>query len=326
MRRRIVLGLGALAVAAPLVAFAQPQRKVPRVGLLTSETLSSESTRIEAVRAGLLEHGYVEGANIAIEIRSANGNYDRLPNLAAELAGRQVDVIVAFGSKAVAAARHATTTTPIVDPIMGDPVAGGLSSSLARPGGNVTGSVAFTIEATAKGLEFLREAVPRISRVAMLVNPANAGSISVNVPMVRTAANALKLELQVLEVRNADEIRQAFATMTPRRIEAVVVATDTLLRANASEIAALAAKQRLPSAGSREFVAAGGLIGYGVDSLALYRRAGHFVDAIIRGAKTDDLPIERATKLELVVNLRTAKTLGLTIPQSLLLRADELIR
>ena len=324
-RRRFVLALGASALAVSLASLAQQQRKVPRVGFLMSETRSSEATRIEAVRAGLREHGYVEGTNIAIEIRSADGNYDRLPELAAELAGLQVDVIVAFGAKAVVAARRATTTTPIVDPIMGDPVALGLSSGLARPGGNITGSVAFNSEANAKGLAFLKEAVPRISRVAMLVNPANAGT-SLGVQNVRAAASALKLDLQTIEVRNADEIGVTFATIAQRRIEAIVVASDTLLRANAGEIAALAAKQRLPSAGTREFVAAGGLIGYGVDSLALYRRAAYFADRIIKGAKPDDLPIERATKLELVVNLKTAKALGLTIPQSLLLRADEVIQ
>jgi len=323
-RRCFVLALGASAFAASLASLAQ-QLRIPKVGFLISETLSDETSRIEALRGGLREYGYIEGKNIAIEIRTADGKYERLPELAAELIGLKVDLVVAFGTKALSALLAATKTIPIVDPIMGDPVALGLSSDLARPGGNITGSVAFNSEANAKGLAFLKEAIPRISRVAMLVNPANAGT-SLGVQNVHAAAGARKIDLQVFEVRNAGEIGGTFATMARRRIEAIVVASDTLLRANAGEIAALAAKQRLPSAGTREFVAAGGLIGYGVDSLALYRRAAYFVDRIIKGAKPDDLPIERATKLELVVNLKTAKALGLTIPQSLLLRADEVIQ
>ena len=290
-----------------------------------SETLSAQASRMDALRAGLRERGYVEGKNIAIELRSADGNYDRLPQLAAELASLNVDVVVAFGAKAVSAAQRATTTLPIVDPSMGDPVALGLSSSLARPGGNIIGSVTFNPEASAKGLEFLKEAVPRILRVALLINPANAES-PLQQQVIRATANALKLELQALEVRNAKELGATFATMAQGRVEAIVVATDTLFRVNNSEIADLAAKQGLPSSGSREFAAAGGLIGYGTDPLVLYRRAAYFVDRILKGAKPDELPIERATKLELVINLKTAKALGITIPQSLLVRADDVIR
>ena len=324
-RRRFVLALGVSTLAAPLVAFGQQQRKVPRIGFLMSETLSNDSSRIEALRAGLRDHGYVEGKNIAIEIRSADGNYDRLPGLAVELASLKVDVIVALGGKAVSAAKEATTTIPIVFPAMGDPVALGLSSGLARPGGNITGSVAFYYEVSAKGLEILKEAVPRISRVAVLLNPANAGS-SLGLQAIRATANALHVELQAFDVRNAKEIGAIFASIAERRIEAIVVGSDTLFRANFGEITSLAAKQRLPSAGSREFVAAGGLIGYGVDSLALYRHAAYFVDRLLKGARPADLPIERATRLELVINLKTAKALDINIPQALLLRANDVIR
>jgi putative ABC transport system substrate-binding protein len=323
-RRQFVLALGVSALAAPLVSLAQPP-KVPRVGFLISETLSGQASRVDALRAGLRNHGYVEGKNIAIEIRSADGNYDRLPGLAAELASLKVDVIVAFGTKAVSAAMRATTTIPIVDPVMSDPVALGLSNGLARPGGNITGSASFGPEAYAKRLEFLKEAVPRITRVAVLINPANTAS-AMQVQAMRAAANALKLELQVLEVRTAKEFGDAFAAMAQGRIEAIMVATDTLFRANYIEIADLAGKQKLPSTGTKEFAVAGGLIGYGVDDAEMYRHAAYFVDRILKGTKPGGLPIEQATKLELVINLKTAKAFGITIPQSLLVRADDVIR
>jgi putative ABC transport system substrate-binding protein len=313
------------ALVAPLASLAQQSGKVPRIGLLIPETPSVEASRIEALRAGLRDRGYVEGSNMAIELRSAEGNYDRLSELAAELAKLKVDVIVAFGTKAVSAAQHATATIPIVDPVMGDPVAIGLSSSLARPGGNITGSVQFSPETGAKRLEFLKEVFPRITRVAVLINPANAGN-PLQLQTMRVTANALNLELQALEVRNAKELGEVLAAMAQRRVEALVVPTDTLLRAHAAEIADRAASLRLPSAGSREYAEAGGLIGYGPDPVPLYRRSAYFVDRILKGAKPDDLPIERATKVDLVINLKTAKALGITIPQSLLVRADDVIR
>jgi putative ABC transport system substrate-binding protein len=324
-RRYFVLALGMSALVAPLASLAQQSGKVPRIGLLIPETPSVEASRIEALRAGLRDRGYVEGSNMAIELRSAEGNYDRLSELAAELAKLKVDVIVAFGTKAVSAAQHATATIPIVDPVMGDPVAIGLSSSLARPGGNITGSVQFSPETGAKRLEFLKEVFPRITRVAVLINPANAGN-PLQLQTMRVTANALNLELQALEVRNAKELGEVLAAMAQRRVEALVVPTDTLLRAHAAEIADRAASLRLPSAGSREYAEAGGLIGYGPDPVPLYRRSAYFVDRILKGAKPDDLPIERATKVDLVINLKTAKALGITIPQSLLVRADDVIR
>ena len=290
-----------------------------------SETLSAQTSRMDALRAGLRDRGYVEGKNIAVEIRTADGNYERLPELAAELVSLKVDVIVAFGTKAVSAAKRATTTIPIVDPVMADPVALGISSSLAHPGGNITGIAQFGPEAASKRVEFLREAVPRVTRVAVLSNPANPSS-AVDFNAIRDAANVLKLELQLLEARSQAEFRQAFSAMAQRRIEAIVVLTDTLFRSNAVEISDLAIKQRLPLAGPKEFAAAGGLIGYGYDPVELYRHAAYFVDRLLKGAKPGDLPIEQATKFDLVINLKTAKALGIKVPQSLLVRANDVIR
>jgi putative ABC transport system substrate-binding protein len=324
-RRQIILALGAGALAAPLASFSQDRRMVPRVGLLVPESLSVEAARIDALRAGLRDRGYVDGTNIAIEIRSADGNYERLPQLVAELISLRVDVIVTFGGKAVLAAQRATTAIPIVDPVMGDPVALGLSASLAHPGKNITGTIQFSVEAGAKRLEFLKEAIPRITRIAVLINPANAGSPR-QLEAMRGTASALKLELQALEVRNAKALGEAFAAIAQRRLEGIVVPTDSLFRANVVEIVDRAAKQRLPSVGSKEFGVAGGLIGYGPDAVDLYRHAAYFVDRILKGAKPDDLPIEQATRLVLVVNLKAAKALGVTIPQSLLLRANEVIQ
>jgi putative ABC transport system substrate-binding protein len=323
-RRDTVFALLALSTA-PLGALAQQQpSKIARIGFLISETLSGQASRVEALRSGLRERGYVEGKNIAIEFRPADGNYDRLPALAAELARLKVDVIVAFGGKAVLAARAATTTIPIVVPSSGDPVAMGLVSGLARPGGNITGIAMFGQELSAKRIELFKEAVPRITRVAVLLNAANP-SKRLFLEARDTVAKALKLELHPFEVRSPKEFGGAFAAMAEKRVDAVVVGADTLFRAHASEIAVLAAKQLLPSAGAKEYAEAGGLIGYGVNDAELYRRGAYFVDRILKGAKPADLPVEQPTKLELVVNLKTARALGITIPQSILFRADRVI-
>jgi putative ABC transport system substrate-binding protein len=324
-RRHFALALGAGGLAASLGLFAQPAAKIPRIGFLVPETLAAQSSQIDALRAGLRDYGYVEGKNIAFVLRSADGNYDRLAALAAELVNLRVDIIVTFGTKAVSAAKLATASIPIVDPVMGDPVAAGLSSSLARPGGNVTGTVQFAPESAAKRLEFLKDAAPRITHVAVLVNPANTGT-PLQLHTMQATADALKLTLQAIEIRTPGELGATFATMPRLRIEAIVVASDTLFRAKYTEIADLAKKQKLPSTGPKELATAGGLIGYGVDNVEIHRRAAYFVDRILRGAKPDDLPIERATKLDLVINLKTARALGITIPQSLLVRADEVIQ
>jgi putative ABC transport system substrate-binding protein len=324
-RREFVLALGAAAIGTPIVLLAQQQRLIPRVGFLMSETLSAQADAIDAVRAGLDDHGYVDGRNILIELRAADGDYDRLPKLAAELVRLNVDVIVAFGTKAVSAAVRATATIPIVDPSMGDPVALGLSSGLARPGKNVTGIVQFSAEIGAKRVEFLKQALPRIARIAVLVNPVNA-STPTQVKAMRTAANALNLDMQVFEVRSAKEIRESIAVAAERHAEGIIITTDTLFRPNFVEIANLAARYRLLSAGPSDFPAAGGLIGYSADRAGQYRHSAYFVDRILKGAKPDDLPIERVTKLQLVINAKTAQALGIAIPQSLLLRADDVIQ
>ena len=323
-RRTLLRTAVATLLAVPLVSFGQQTGKVPRIGLLMSETLPAQASRVEALRIGLRDHGYVEGKNIAIEMRSAGGDYDRLPELAAELAKLKVDVIVAFGGKAGAAAKRATTTIPIVDPVIDDPIALG-ASSYARPAGNLTGSAQFSPESAAKRLELLREVFPRITRVAVLINPASTGSAP-QLQAMQATANALKFELQVIEVRTAREIGAALAAMAQRRIEAIVAPTETLFRANAIEIAEFAARQRLPLIGPTEFAAAGALIGYGGDPAELYRHAAYFVDRILKGAKPADLPIEQVSNLKLVINLKTANTLGITIPQSLLVRADDVMR
>jgi putative ABC transport system substrate-binding protein len=323
-RRHFFLGSVAL-LAAPLAVLAQ-QGKIPRIGFLISETLSGQANRnrIEALRAGLRELGYVEGKNIVIEFRSADGNYERLSELAAELVRLKVDVLVAFGSKAVLAAKGATATIPIVVPSGGDPVAMGLVSSLARPGGNITGATAFTQEITAKRLGLLKEAVPGIARVGMLINSANPAS-RLAFEAAFATAKSLKLEWLAFEIRSPKEFGSAFAAMTKGRVNALVVSTDTLFGASYEELANLAARQRLPAVGAKEFAELGGLIGYGADSVALYRRAAYFVDRILKGAKPADLPVERPTRFELVINLKTAKALGIKIPQALLLRADQVI-
>ena len=299
---------------------------MPTVGFLISETPAGQESRLEALRAGLRERGYVEGKNIAIEMRSAIGQYEQLPKLTDELVRLRVDVLVAFGSKAAQAARSAGTTIPIVVPVMGDPLAIGFTSSLAGPSMNITGSAIFFTEFIGKRIELLKEIMPRLTRVALLVNAANATSASESFnAAMRATAKTLRLDLQRVVVRSSAEIPGTFANPAKGRIDAVYVTTDTLFQASLAEIANLAARQRLPSIGTGAFADAGGLIGYGVNDAEMYRRGAYFVDRLLKGAKPGDLPIEQATRFELVVNLRTAKALGIKIPQALLLRVDSVI-
>jgi ABC-type uncharacterized transport system substrate-binding protein len=294
--------------------------------VLGAQSHSAHSKAVEALRAGLRDLGYVEGRNIAIEYRWAEGKYDRLPTLVAELVALRVDVIVTHGGTPPAlAAKRGTTTIPIVTTGVGDAVGAGLVASLARPGGNITGLTDFVPELHAKRLELLKEAVPRIGRVAFLVNPDNPGTQTALNPLESTA-RSLKVELQKVAVRRPEELERAFSAMAERRVDAVVAAQDALLNANVKAIADLAAKRRLPASGSKEFAEAVGVIGYGWNVSVNNRRAAHFVDKILKGANPSDLPVEQPTKFELAINLKTAKALGLTIPQSLLVRADEIIR
>ena len=323
-RRAFLRAVAGAVVAAPFAAFAQqPSPILRRIGFLSSESASNEAQRLGALQAGLRDLGYIEGKNIAIEVRWAEGKYERLPALASELVSLKPGAIVASGTKASLALKNATRTIPIVFGSTADPVALGLVTSLARPGGNITGSTFLASEVSAKRLELLKEALPRITQVAFLVNPADPPTA---LQAMEPAAKALKLELPLFEARGPSEFDSTFAAMAQRRVDAVVVQLDTLFIVNARAIADLALKHRLPSAGSVAFAEAGGMMGSGADSLEGYRRAAAYVDKIFKGANPGDLPIERPTKFQMVINLKTAKALGLAIPQSLLLRADEVIR
>jgi putative tryptophan/tyrosine transport system substrate-binding protein len=315
-RRAFIGSLAGGLLAAPLAAEAQEAGKVPRVGILSLADSAQERAG-GAFREGLRELGYVEGQTIAIEYRLAEGKEERFPDLASELVHLKVDVIFATVAAAVRAAQHATKAIPIVT-VVNDPVAAGFVASVARPGGNITGLSMMTPEVVAKQLELLREVVPKISRVAVLGNPANPG----NAPQVRaaeTAVRALGVRLQLLEARGPSEIDRAFAAMTRERAGAFLVLLDPMLVGQREQIAELAAKGHLPAMYAlRQHVEVGGLMAYGADIHDLFRRTAIFVDKILKGAKPADLPIEQPTKYELVINLKTAKALGLTIPQSLL--------
>jgi len=321
--------MGALAgtlLAAPLAAEAQQAGKVHRIGYLTGGLSTDRPHLIEAFRQGLRELGWVEGQNIVIEYRYAEGRFDRLPDLAAELVRLKVDIIVAVATPASAAAKNATGTIPIVGISLGDPVGTGLIASLARPGGNVTGvSYSVGVETIGKGLELLNEIVPNVRQVAILSNPGNP----LHAPAVRdvkVAARSLGVQLQLLEARGPTEFDGAFAAMAKERVGGLLVVADTMFNLHRARLVELAAKSRLPAAyGTRDAVEAGGLMSYGPSLPDLFRRGATYVDKILKGAKPADLPVEQPTKFELVINLKTAKALGLTIPPSLLGRADEVI-
>jgi putative ABC transport system substrate-binding protein len=310
----------------PVAARAQPQpAKVPRVGFLGIASEAALTSRVEAFRAGLRELGYAEGKNLVIEYRWADGNYDRLPDLAADLVRLKVDVLVTSGTPGTLASKRATTTIPIVMAVTGDAVAAGLVASLARPGGNVTGSTVFGPEHDVKRLELLKAIMPRLSRAAFLFNPDNPSSVSENRP-IESAARSMKVEISYFEARKPAEFDAAFTAMAKRHAGGVVVTDDPMLNLNSKRITEIAGQKRIPLAGNPDVAEAGGLIGYGVNVPDMFRRAAYFVDKILRGAKPGDLPVERATKFDLVINLKTAKALGVTIPPSVLGRADHVIQ
>jgi putative tryptophan/tyrosine transport system substrate-binding protein len=307
-----------------LAAEAQPARKMYRLGILAGGTASSAAGNWEVFRQGLRQLGWVEGQNIALEYRWAEGQYERFPDLAAELVRLQVDVIVASITPAALAATHATRTIPIVVVGVHDPVGSGLVASLAQPGGNVTGLSGLSPALVGKQLEFLKEVVPTVSRVAVLWNPASPGH-ALMVQEAEVAAQALVMQLHLLEARSPDEFDSAFAAMTS--VGALLILRDAMFNVHRSRLAELAAKSRLPAMyGGRELVEAGGLIGYGAPIPENFRRAATYVDKILKGAKPTDLPVEQPMKFELVINLKTAKALGITMPPSLLLLADEVIQ
>ena len=316
-------------LVAPLAVDAQRPTKVYRIGILgTVPPTAPQAVRLwEAFAEGLRERGYMEGENLVIERRWAEGRIERFPSLAAELVSLRVDLILAVGTSGALAAKQATSAIPIVMVFVLTPVESGLVTSLARPGGNVTG-VAFGagVEMVGKHLELLKEAVPQVSRVAVLSYPAYPPDAGLR-RQAQSAAGLLGLTLQVYEVRDPNELESAFTAMTQARAGGLLVLPPPLFFVHARRIAELAAKSRLPAVYPfRESVEAGGLMAYATNSPDMFRRAATYVDKILKGAKPGDLPIEQPTKFELVINLKTARTLGLTIPQSLLIRADEVIQ
>jgi putative tryptophan/tyrosine transport system substrate-binding protein len=309
---------------APLAAETQQTAKVPRIGFLGLASASSFGKQVEALRAGLRDLGYLEGKNVVIHYRWAENKYERLSDLAGELVRLRVDILVTHGTPGALAAKRATTTIPIVMAGSADAEASGLVESLARPGGNITGSTFFIPELNAKRLEIFKETFSHTSRMAVLVNPDNPGKVPI-IQAMEFTARSLKVGLQQLPVRGPNEFDGAFSAMTKSRVDAVVIIEEPMFQAYAGVLAGLAMQKRLPSAGFKEFAEAGGLLGYGVDILGLFRRVAYFVDRILKGVPPAQLPVERPTKFELVINMKTAKALGLTIPQTLLLRADQVI-
>jgi len=328
-RRTFISGVALGVFVAPRAAEAQRVGKVYRIGILTNAVPNAPevSRDWDAFRQGLGERGWVEGKNMVINYRWAEGRVDRFPSLAEELVGLEPDLILAVTGPAARAAKRATSTIPIVMVYAFDPLGDGLVTSLARPGGNVTGLM-FVVgpDIVGKQLELLKEVLPKVPRVAVLLNPDSPTSPTL-FRATQTAAQALAVNLQLLEVRSPDEFEGAFAAMTKERAGALLVLPQPFTFAHARRIVDLAANSRLPTAYPfRESVEVGGLMAYAANAPDMFRRAATFVDKILKGAKPADLPVEQPTKFELVINLKTAKALGLTIPQSVLLRADEVIQ
>jgi putative ABC transport system substrate-binding protein len=327
VRRKLIVALGAGALAAPFRAFAQPQGKVWRVGFLSTRRIEIADSDFAygSFRQGMRELGYVEGKNLVIEWRSAEGKTERLPALAAELVRLKLDLIVAAGTPGVAAAQKATTAIPIVMASILDPVGSGFVASLARPGGNITGLKNFFGDLGPKHLEMLRSVAPKLTRVAMLLNPSNAGMAAV-LKGVQAAAQKIGVTILSFDAESPREIESAFSNMAQKKSGAVIVVADAVFNTQVSQIADLATKNRLPSiCAIREYAEAGGLMSYGNSLGNDYRRAATYVDKIFKGAKPADLPVEQPTRFELFINGKTAKTLGLKIPQSLLIMADKVL-
>jgi ABC-type uncharacterized transport system substrate-binding protein len=321
-----VVALVLSVVGAPLAAEAQQQKTAPRIGILSVATQSFPpmTVRLDAFRQGLREFGYVEGDSVAFEYRSAEGNPDRLAGLAAELVRLKVDCIVTAGDSPSRATKQATNTIPVVMVNASSPIQAGLVASLARPGGNVTGLASVSVELAGKRLGLLKEVVPKLSRIAMFWDPRSSdGSLA----ETEGAARLLGAQLISLGVRSLGELEGAFRSASKDRTNAINIGYGGFLVTHQARIIELAAKYRLPAMyPEQEFVRAGGLMAYSTNVIELYRRAAGYVDKILKGAKPGDLPVEQPTKYELVINLKTAKALGLTIPQSVLVRADEVIR
>jgi len=323
-RRHFIRSVGRILLAVPLAASAEQPGKVYRIGILEAIPAAQNVANLDALRRGLRELGYVEGRNLFIEYRSANGNADRFPELASGLVLLKVDLIVTRGTPATRAVKDATTTIPVVMATMGDPQP--IVASFAHPGANITGVTTFSTELTAKRIELLKEIVPNLSRVALLHNMGNPAAPP-ELEEIRTAARTLGVHLEVLDVRSEAELGHAFAQAARHHVGAIVIGADGLTQAHRQTIVDLATRNRLPSScPDREFVDAGGLIAYAVNYPDLYLRLASFIDKILKGAKPEELPVEQPARFELTINLKTAKALGLTIPQTLLLRADEIIQ
>jgi putative tryptophan/tyrosine transport system substrate-binding protein len=325
-RREFITLLGGAAAAWPIAARAQ-QQAMPVIGLLHPTSLEAFFDRLRGFRQGLKDIGYVEGENVTIEYRWAEGQYDRLPELAAELVRRRVAVIAATGGPPAAfAAKAATTTIPIVFLVGDDPVKLGLVASLARPGGNVTGINFFAVELAAKRLELLRELVPGVTRIAVLVNPASAEVTASTLRDVETAARAITPQMQIFNVTSSREIDAAFATLVRERVDTVFVSSGSFFADRRVQLVLLATRHAIPAIYPfRDFAEAGGLMSYGASLTDAYRQVGVYVGRILKGAKPADLPVAQSTKFELVINAQAARVLGLTIPPTLLARADEVI-
>jgi putative tryptophan/tyrosine transport system substrate-binding protein len=328
-KKGVVFTLTAMLFALSYSASAQQPKKVPLIGYLSPFDSAREAARSEAIRLALRERGYIEGQNIATEYRYSEGKSDRYPELAAELVRLKVDIIVAAGGDPlIRAAMNATKTIPIVMTGTGeDPVAAGLIESLARPGGNVTGITLLSIELGGKRLELLKEAVPKLTRVAVLYDPAAPGPVREMKEVLPVAARALGLTIHPWEVRGADGFEKVFAALSKQPPDGLYLPSGPQVVTSAKRITGFALKSRLPSVYfSREFVDAGGLMSYGADLADSYRRVAYYVDRILKGAKPADLPVEQPTKFEFVINLKTAKQIGLTVPPEVLGRANKLIK
>jgi putative tryptophan/tyrosine transport system substrate-binding protein len=324
MNRRAFITLLGGAAAWPLAARAQQAGKVPRIGFLGMSSPSAFASRLEGFRLGLRDFGYVEGTNLSIEYRWAEGRYERLPALAAELVRSNVDLIVTHATPGSLAAKRATTTIPIVIASIGDPVAVGIVTSVARPGGNITGQSFFNPELRAKRIELLKEVMPRLTQVAVILNADNPAT-GPEFQAMETTAQPLNIKLLPFRLREPSELVQAFESMEQARVEAVEIGDDPLSTGNVGAIVALAARGRLLTIGPEDVAHGGGMMGYGVDFVAFFRHAAVFVDRILKGANPADLPIERAAKFQFILNLKTAKALGVEVPTATLLRADEVI-
>ena len=324
VRRRDLLAAMVLAGVASPIAMAAQKDKVWRIGFLGAADPFGYAPHVQGFQQGLRDFGYIDGKNVVVVYRWAEGSYERLPELANELVRAKVDVIVTHGTPGTRAAKQATQTIPIVMAIVGDATATGIVSSIARPGGNITGSSFFNPELAAKRIELVKESMPSLKQLAVLVNPDNPVFGPV-LKVMEATAKALKIELLQFPVRAPKEFDEIFAAMAAKKMRAVAILEDGLFNANIDTLVTLATRHRIFSAGGKELADAGGVLGYGVNFPEIWRRAAYFIDRIFKGAKPGDLPVEQPTRFELTINLKAAKALGITFPDAILVRAERVI-